>query len=125
MILWSKSKTSRSQHTLAVSSRLRGLREPAVRDDQSGQGSGYDEHRRGASLPKTVAVPDFVDPVQLTNKNGPTVDNRRAAVGVSYRLPQLPEATRGETFDPELIESPSAKSDTGVTRRLPCGVELS
>ncbi|KAG6364494.1 hypothetical protein INS49_006095 [Diaporthe citri] len=39
----------------------------------SGQGSEYDEHRRGASLPKTFAVPDFVDPVQLTNNNGPAV----------------------------------------------------
>lgn len=44
-----------------------------MREDPSGQGFGYDEHWRGAGLPKTVAVPDFVDPVQLTNKNGPAV----------------------------------------------------
>lgn len=100
MTPWSKCKTSRSQHILAVSSRLRGMRVPTVREEQAAAApvrprlwsSGYDEHRRGASLPKTVAVPDFVDPVQLTNKIGPAVGTDGLQSGCHIASPRLPEA---------------------------------
>lgn len=53
---------------------------------------GYDEHRRGASLPKTTAVPDFVDPVQLANKNRPAVGTDGLQSGCHIASPGLLEA---------------------------------
>ena len=107
MILWSKCKTSRPQHILALlDSGAHGNRQ-CVKNRQlqhpSGSGLGHDEHLRGGSHPQTVAVPDTVDPVQLTwtgSAVGKDEPQSGCRVGVpcgslqfaAGRLPQLPEA---------------------------------
>lgn len=58
----------------------------------TGQSSGYDRHLRGAKLLKTVAVPEFVHPVQLT-KTGSAVgiDELHSGRNIAGRLPEACE----------------------------------